>query len=152
MHTSQWNTAEYGTRSPRLEKRNLFENRWTSVQVSFASGLPSERVSDDPPLTHEGIDFFGPVNVGGGNSGEDKSCKVYTCLFTCASTGAVHLELCRRLNAQDFLLALRRFAGRRGLPATWTSDNARTFKSFKSSSKEIRRITRPNEVLRYLVN
>ena len=32
------------------------------------------------------------------------------CLFTCASTRAVHLELTRGLNVQDFLLAFRRFA------------------------------------------
>ena len=68
---------------------------------------------------------------------------------TCASTRAVHLELCRSLNVEDFLLSFRRFASRRGLPATLTSDNAKTF---KSSCKEIRKITRSDEVWRYLVN
>ena len=95
------------------------------------------------------IDFVGPLNFGSGNLDKDKSSKVYICLFPCALTRAVHLELCRSLNAQDFLLAFRRFAGWRGLPTTITSDNARTF---KSSSKEIRRITRSNKVLHYLVN
>ena len=73
----------------------------------------------------------------------------FTCLYTCASTRALHLELCKSLDVQDFLLAFRRFASRRGLPVTIASDNAKTF---KSSSKEIRRITRSNEVLHYLVN
>ena len=109
--------------------------------------LPSERVSEDPPFTHVGLDFAGPLNIV--NEHANGSSKVYVCLFTCASTRAIHLELCRSLDVQEFLLAFRRFASRRGLPATITSDNAKTF---KSSSKEIRRITRSNEVLRYLVN
>ena len=50
--------------------------------------------------------------------------KVYVCLFTCASTRAVHLELTRGMNIQDFPLAFRKFASRRGLPATIQSDNA----------------------------
>ena len=109
--------------------------------------LPSERVSEDPPFKHVGLDFAGPLNIA--NEHANGSSKVYVCLFTCASTRAIHLELCRSLDVQEFLLAFRRFASRRGLPATITSDNAKTF---KSSSKEIRRITRSNEVLRYLVN
>ena len=40
--------------------------------------------------------------------------KVYVCLFTCASTRAVHLELTRGMNIQDFPLAFRKFASRRG--------------------------------------
>ena len=108
--------------------------------------LPTERVSEDPPFTHVGLDFAGPLVIANGNSNESK---VYICLFTCAATRAIHLELCGSLNAQNFLLAFRRFVSRRGLPATLTSDNAKTF---KSSSKEIRKITRSNEVWRYLVD
>ena len=59
------------------------------------------------------------------------------------------MELTRTLNVQDFLLAFRRFASRRGLPATIQSDNAKTF---QSSSKEIRKIARSPEVWRYLTN
>ena len=50
---------------------------------------------------------------------------------------------------QAFLLAFRRFSSRRGLPATITSDNA---KAFKSSSKDIGKIIRSQEVCRYLVD
>ena len=109
--------------------------------------LPSERVSNDPPFTHVGLDFAGPPNVV--NRHANGSSKDYVCLFTCASTRAIHLELGKGLDVQEFLLAFGRFASRRGLTATITSDNAKTF---KSSSKEIRRITRSNEVLRYLIN
>lgn len=71
------------------------------------------------------------------------------CLFTCASTRAVHLELTRGLSVESFLLAFRKFTSRRGLPATITSDNAKTF---RSSSQDIRKITRAEEVWRYLAN
>ena len=128
---------------------NLFENRWNSIQVTRTPDLPCERVSEDPPFTHVRLDFVGPLNVDSGNPDENKSTKVYICLFTCASTRAVHLELRKSLNVQYFLLAFRRFTSRRGLPATLASDKARTF---KSSSKEIRKIIRSNEVVRYLVN
>ena len=72
-----------------------------------------------------------------------QSNKTYVCLFTCASTRAVHLELLPNLNADSFLLAFRRFESRRGLPSTLLSDNAKTF---KSACKEIRNITCSREV------
>ena len=59
---------------------------------------------------------------------------MYVCLFTCASTRAVHLELTCALNVDNFLLAFRWIVGRRRLPVTLISDNAKTF---RSSSKEI---------------
>lgn len=112
--------------------------------------LPEKRVSEDPPFTHVGLDFVGPLFIETKSPEVERNeSKVYICLFTCASTRAVHLEICRSLNVQDFLLAFRRFASRRGLPATLTSDNAKTF---KSSCKEIRKIARSDEVWRYLVN
>ena len=111
--------------------------------------LPEERVSDCPPFTHTGVDFAGPLyttDKGGTNTDE---ARAYVCLFTCASTRAVHLELTRRLSAEPFLLAFRRFTSRRGLPATLLSDNAKTF---KSASKEVVKIARAQEVLHYLAN
>lgn len=110
--------------------------------------LPTNRVSDDPPFTNVGIDFAGPFYVKE-NVNKAECVKVYVCLFTCASTRAVHLELTRGLGVQDFLLAFRRFTSRRGLPANLQSDNAKTF---KSSSKDIRKLVRSPEVWRYLTN
>ena len=92
-------------------------------------------VSADPPFTHVGLDFAGPVYVKENKASvEESSQKVYICLFTCASTSEIHLELTEGLNADTFLLAFRRFSSRRGLPSTLVSDNVR---SFKSASKEI---------------
>ena len=75
--------------------------------------------------------------------------KFYICLFTCASTRAVHLELVRDMGVDTFVLAVRRFTSRRGLPVTFMSDNAKTF---RSSSKEVRQISRSFEVNKYLTN
>lgn len=90
--------------------------------------LPSFWVSDDPPFTHTGLDFAGPLYIHTEGNQKKESNKCYICLFTCASRRAVHLELVLSLTVQSFLLAFRRFASRRGLPATLISDNAKTFK------------------------
>ena len=94
--------------------------------VSFAD-LPSERVSEEPPFTDVGLDFAGPLYVVDELSKGNETLKVYILLLTCAATRAVHLELTRGLSTEAFLLAFRRFASRRGLPATLNSDNAKTF-------------------------
>ena len=105
--------------------------------------LPSTRVSHDPPFSNTGIDFAGPLYV----NQATESIKAYVCLFTCASTCAVHLELVPNLNADSFLLAFRRFASRCGLPSTLLSDNAKTF---KSACKEIHNIIGSREVSAHL--
>ena len=115
--------------------------------------LQSNQVSNNPLFTHIGLDFARPLYIKeacrSSKESDSDSNKVYVCLFTCASTWAVHLELTRRLNVQDFLLAFRRFANRRGLPAMIQSDNAKTF---QSSSKEIRKIAQSPEAWRYLTH
>ena len=73
--------------------------------------------------------------------------KAYVCLFTCCSTRAVHLELCNDLSVSSFLLLFCRFASRRGLPVTLISDNAKTF---KAASRDIVRIARSAEVIKFL--
>jgi len=105
--------------------------------------LPSARVSDDPPFSHVGLDFAGPMFA------KDKSAqsesKVYICLFTCASIRGLHLELTQGLDVDNFLLALHRFSVRQGLPARVVSDNAKTF---RAASREVIKLTRSKEVQR----
>lgn len=100
----------------------------------YSSNLPEFRVDDSPPFTHTGIDFAGPLMVS-----DKESAKYYVCLFTCAVTRAVHLELVESLDVESFIRAFRRFCARRGLPGTILSDNAKTF---KSASKEIKKLIR----------
>ena len=108
--------------------------------------LPPFRVADDPPFTNVGLDFAGPLFA---RETSEPSTKVYILLFTCAATRGVHLELTPSLTVDSFLKAFRRFASRRGLPALLMSDNAKTY---KSACKEIRTLSRAEEVWRYLTN
>ena len=80
--------------------------------------LPEIRVTEDPPFTHTGSDFAGPLYVvdraktKGVGAEESAPEKHYVLLFTCASTRAVHLELTRGISDPAFLLAFRSFASR----------------------------------------
>ena len=71
--------------------------------------------------------------------------KTYICLFTCGSTRAIHLELVESLSVESFIRAFRRFCGRRGLPATIITDNAKTFKSAALEVKKLLRAPRLSE-------
>ena len=117
-----------------------------SYKPPLIPDLPAERVSDEPPFSHVGVDFAGPLYV---RNTEGQESKTYICLQTCASTRAVHLEVTRELSATAFLLAFRRFCGWRGVPAVIFSDNAKTF---KHCSKEVKRMIRAEEVHQYLTN
>ena len=107
------------------------------------------RVADAPPFTFTGLDFAGPLYITSSKEGQSNeiSQKAYICLYTCASTRAIHLELLRDLSVKSFLQSFRRFASRRGLPSTLLSHNAKTF---KAGCKEVKTIVRSHEVQRYL--
>ena len=87
-----------------------------------AAPLPKERISKAPPFYITGIDYAGPLY-----SQDYPSQKLYILLFTCGVVRAVHLELTESLQTSDFILALRRFTARRGVPGKIYSDNAKTF-------------------------
>ena len=60
------------------------------------------------------------------------------CLFTCASTRAMHLEIVSNLSEETFILAFRRCSSRKSLPRIMISDNASTY---VVASKEIQHLT-----------
>ena len=97
--------------------------------------LPQARVQEGPPFDVTGVDFTGAMYVK--NEGSFGESKVYVCLFTCACTRAVHLEVVTDLSEETFMLAFRRFAARRSLPRLVISDNASTY---MSASNELRRL------------
>jgi len=68
--------------------------------------LPSIRTQDVHPFTYTEMDFSEALYVRHG--GEE--IKVYLCLFTCAKTRALHLEIVQDLSAETFLLAFRKCA------------------------------------------
>ena len=94
--------------------------------------LPKVRVSDDRPFAATCLDYTGALYVKEYND----SAKYYVCLFTCATTKAIHLELVEDLSAEAFLRALRRFSGRRSYPKV-ISDNATNFNKGKEMISEI---------------
>jgi len=85
--------------------------------------LVKSRVSLLNPFQVTGVDFTGALFVRTPN-GERK---VYICLFTCAVSRAIHLEIVTDLTMESFLYAFRRFAGRRSVPRLLLSDNGSTF-------------------------
>ena len=107
--------------------------------------LPSFRVKMAPPFSFVGVDFAGPLFT----KSEHSSQKTWICLFTCCVTRAVHLDLVPNLTTPTFILCLKRFIARRGLPRKIVSDNGKTFVSV---SKVIRVIIEHPDVRCYLGN
>ena len=97
--------------------------------------LPKDRLREEPPFTVTGVDFTGALKV---RKKDGQEGKAYICLFTCASTRAVHLEVVTDLTEEQFILAFRRFSSRKSLPRIMISDNATTY---VASAKEIQRLT-----------
>ena len=87
--------------------------------------LPAFRTEPSRPFSKVGLDFFGPLYV-------DSGTKVWTLLFTCATSRAVHLELVRSQGVEDVKMALRRFFALRSTPELIYSDNAKTFHALLS--------------------
>jgi len=69
--------------------------------------------------------------------GNGRENKVYICLFTCAVTGAVHIEVMLDLTEISFLQAFRRFVSRKLLPYTMISDNASIYQSATEEHKQL---------------
>ena len=92
------------------------------------ASLPGNSVRETSAFTHVGCDFAGPLYV---NTKYPKKRmeKAYICLYTCATSRALHLELVHRLTTEAFIKCLRRFIARRRTPVSIASDNAKTLKS-----------------------
>jgi len=85
--------------------------------------LVKSRVGPTDPFAVTGVDFTGALYVRT-SAGEGK---VYLCLFTCAVSRAIHLEIVSDLSVESFLLAFRRFVGRWSMPKLLISDNGSTY-------------------------
>ena len=91
--------------------------------------LPEDRFKP-APFTNVGLDFAGLLHL------KDSGEKAYTCLFTCAVTRAVHLELVCDTTTVRFLLAQRRMIARREMCSIIWLENAKTV---KAANKELQR-------------
>lgn len=108
--------------------------------------LSNVRVQDGEPFRITRMDFTGALYVRD-NSGNES--KTYICLFTCACSRAVHLEVVPDLWADSFLQAFRRFCSRKSTPDIMISDNATTF---MAASLQIKRLFASPEVHESLGN
>ena len=95
-----------------------------STSCATTAALPAFRAELSTPFIVTGVDFAGPVYY---KVRKSTTAKAYIALFTCASTRAVHLKLCRDLSAAEFQRALKEFIARRGCPQTIVSDSGKTF-------------------------
>ncbi|XP_065062391.1 uncharacterized protein LOC135689168 [Rhopilema esculentum] len=110
------------------------------------SQLPDFRVYEAHAFDAVGIDFAGPLYV----RTEDNSLKkVYIALFTCATTRALHIEVVPDMTTNTFLLCLKRFVSRRGIPRIIVTDNAKTF---KAASKILVKLFKSREISNYLTD
>ena len=100
------------------------------------SNLPNFRTEPSNPFDVTGVDFAGPLRYKIDNKEEGKC---YIIIFTCASSRAVHLELTRTQEAEEFQRKLNVFIARRGRPRLLISDNAGTFKTTARWIKDIRK-------------
>ena len=114
-------------------------------KLSPISDLPNFRTDAAPAFHNIGIDFAGPLYVK--DREQNSSRKTYIVLFSCLVSRALHLEVVPDQSVESFLLALRRFIARRGIPKLILSDNAKTFKKSNSILKKLFKSTRIHEFL-----
>ena len=63
--------------------------------------LPRFRVAQDPPFTHTGVDFAGPLFIKTGTA--IANAKVWICLYTCCVVRAIHLDIIPDLTTSSFI-------------------------------------------------
>ena len=102
------------------------------VGSQVMSDLPGDRCNEAEPFVYSGLDMFGPFYI----VERRKELKRYCALFTCLARRAVHLEVTNFIDADSFIMALRRFMGRRGEVREIRCDNGT---NFVGASNELRR-------------
>ena len=91
----------------------------------YMCNLPSFHLDySQPPFTHTGVDFFGPLFI----KQRQSRLKRWGCLFVRMVTRAIHLELVEAMDTDSFINTLQRFINRRGRPNTILSDCGSNFK------------------------
>ena len=109
----------------------------------MASLLKERLALCEPPFIHTGLDYFGPIKVKRGRVTE----KRWGCIFTCLTTRAVHLELAGDLTTDWFIMALRRFRGRRGNPTSIRSDSGSNFVGAERELAEALRLLNQEQIV-----
>ncbi|EFP05238.1 hypothetical protein CRE_04019 [Caenorhabditis remanei] len=99
----------------------LDTENWNTRQ---SETLPSIRSQLVAPFAFVGLDYLGPLRY----KSKDEYGKIWVLLVTCIVTRAIHLEIVQDNTTHSFIMALKRYFGRRGVPQSILSDNSPTFK------------------------
>ena len=133
---NQFRNRFWVVRGRQVVRRTIYRcvtckrNQGKTMAPPPSPALPEYRLVSDYCFQSTGVDFAGPLFVKPIYSSEAKELfKAHICLFTCATSRAIHLELVPNLEGPTFIRAMRRFIGRRGFPKLLVSDNAKTFTS-----------------------
>lgn len=109
--------------------------------------LPLKRVIQTiRPFLNTGVDYAGPFFIKTWRGKNARQYKAYIAVFVCLSTSAAHLELVTDYSTEAFIAAYKRFAARRGICSTLSSDCGTNFigadkqKLFSSSSEDLKRL------------
>lgn len=101
--------------------------------------LPADRFRAQRPFVITGVDFCGPFLTSYRIRGK-VPYKTYIAVFVCFSSKATHLELVSDLSTNNFILCLKRFVGRRGIPEKLYCDNATNFVGAHNKLKELKQL------------
>ena len=106
--------------------------------LSYVMGnLPKDRLVFDRPFLRSGVDYCGPFYIKEKHFRNRNKIKIYTAIFVCFTTKALHIELVSDLISEAFLAALRQFFARRGKSSDLYSDNATNFQGAKREIDDI---------------
>ncbi|XP_068204636.1 uncharacterized protein [Palaemon carinicauda] len=101
--------------------------------------IPKERISLKKPFTAVGVDHTASIQT------ETRPGCIL--IVTCMASRAVYLDFCPSLEAEEFVLALRRFCATHGAPSFITSDN---HQSFKTASNLLQGLYEEDKVQQFL--
>ncbi|XP_075160828.1 uncharacterized protein LOC142233707 [Haematobia irritans] len=108
------------------------------LQQQIMGDLPADRLNAHRPFLVSGVDFCGPFYTTFRIRGK-APYKTYVAIFVCFASKAVHIEVVSDLSTDTFLLALKRFIGRRGIPIRLYCDNATNFVGANSKLTDFRK-------------
>ena len=100
---------------------------------------PKATLRKTQPFEITGIDITGALYVK--ESGTE--CKAFICLFTCAATRAIHLEVVTDMSLPTFILAFRRFVGAE-IPAQTYDVGQRTI--YWTTAEELKKLVESLEL------
>ncbi|XP_024883190.1 uncharacterized protein LOC112461950 [Temnothorax curvispinosus] len=99
--------------------------------------LPPSRVTPSRPFLTAGVNYAGPITLKSWRGRGTKCHKEWIAVFVCFVTSAVHLELVTEYTTEAFLVAYRRFTGRRGICHTLFSDCGTNFLGADAALKRL---------------